>query len=390
MHDIMIPDSYRSGQRVLSGVNGEIKHGRLTAVMGPSGSGKTTFLTTLAGRANYGKTVGTIFLNKRPDSLTNYRKLTGFVPQEDVMLRELTVEQNIRYAALTRLPITMTDAAREKQIEKIIRLLGLGDIRHSIIGDELTRGISGGQRKRVNVALELVAEPVVLFLDEPTSGLDSSSSFEVCRVLQRVAHEMHLTVVAVIHQPRYEIYTMFDDVLLLAKGGHTVYLGETAKAETYFADAGFPTPPKVNPSDHQMDVISVPANAKKLIAAWAEKDGSAAEAAARNGQTMADSLISPNTRRRMSDAEVRFARTAVSCVSKVHRTNSLCCAFVCRNRITPSGSDSFLVVFLAHSRCSRRFGPVTPPFHDVAQCCWVVFTGFWVVRRVDLERVLCF
>jgi ABC-type multidrug transport system fused ATPase/permease subunit len=128
-----------NGARVLQGVTGEIKTGRLTAVMGPSGSGKTTFLSTLAGRATYGKTSGDILINGRRDSLTNYRKLVGFVPQEDVMMRELTVEQNVRHAALCRLPLSMTPQDRDKKIEKVLKLLGLSEIRHSVIGDEITR-----------------------------------------------------------------------------------------------------------------------------------------------------------------------------------------------------------------------------------------------------------
>ena len=102
-------------------------------------------------------------------------------------------------------------------------MLDLREIRHSRIGDENTRGISGGQRKRVNIGLEMVAEPSVLFLDEPTSGLDSTSSLDVCKALRDIA-DTGITVITVIHQPRYEIFTMFHDVLLLGKGGQTVYL----------------------------------------------------------------------------------------------------------------------------------------------------------------------
>ena len=130
-------------------------------------------------------------------------------------------------------------------------MLGLWDIRHQEIGDESKRGISGGQRKRVNIALEMVANPTVLFLDEPTSGLDSTSSMEVCKALRRIA-DIGLTVVTVIHQPRYEIFTAFHDVLLLAKGGRAVYLGPSDQALGYFASKGFTCPPRVNPPDFFM------------------------------------------------------------------------------------------------------------------------------------------
>lgn len=133
-------------------------------------------------------------------------------------------------------------------------MLGLHEIRHSPIGDESTRGISGGQRKRVNIALEMVADPLVLFLDEPTSGLDSTSSMEVCSALRKIA-DIGITVVTVLHQPRYEIFTQFHDVLLLAKGGRAVYLGPSEQALPYFEHHGFLCPDKVNPPDFMMDVI---------------------------------------------------------------------------------------------------------------------------------------
>ena len=125
-------------------------------------------------------------------------------------------------------------------------------IRHSIIGDERTRDISGGQRKRVNIGLEMVSDPTVLFLDEPTSGLDSSSSMDVCSALGKIA-QLGLTIVLVLHQPRYEIFTAFDDVLLLGKGGRTVFLGPTKTALDYFQNTvGVKLTAHVTPPDFFM------------------------------------------------------------------------------------------------------------------------------------------
>ena len=115
-------------------------------------------------------------------------------------------------------------SVRLELLEHAIQVLGLVDIRHSLIGDEEVRGISGGQRKRVNIGIELVADPAILFLDEPTSGLDSTASKQVIQGVQRVARD-GVTVAAVIHQPSYETFCMFDDLILLAKGGRTVYFG---------------------------------------------------------------------------------------------------------------------------------------------------------------------
>lgn len=114
--------------------------------------------------------------------MTNYKNLVGFVPQEDIMLRTMTVEDILFFSAYSRLDWRTPRALVTRIVDKVIKVLGLSEIRYQVIGDEITRGISGGQRKRVNIGMELVAEPVVLFLDEPTSGLDSSSSKEVSLV----------------------------------------------------------------------------------------------------------------------------------------------------------------------------------------------------------------
>ena len=156
----------------------------------------------------------------------------GFVPQEDIMMRMLTVKENLTLSAMLRLPAHWSNIRKRQFVGATLDILGLHSIRHSIIGDETERGISGGQRKRVNIGLEMVADPTVLFLDEPTSGLDSTSSMEVCDALGKIA-SLGVTVVTVIHQPRYEIFTAFDDVLLLGKGGRTVYLGPSDDALEY-------------------------------------------------------------------------------------------------------------------------------------------------------------
>lgn len=243
-------------KKVLDGVTGTIRSGRVTAVMGPSGAGKTTFMSTLANKAHYGERTGTVRLNGQKGDLTAIPGLVGFVPQEDVMLRELSVTEILNFNAKMRLPSDFSSEKVSHVVRRAVRLLGLYDIRHELIGDETKRGISGGQRKRVNIGMELVAQPSVLFLDEPTSGLDATASLQVCGILRRVAEEAGMTVISVIHQPRYDIFTMFHDVLLLGKGGRTVYLGPTADALTYFEGLGFIMPPKCNPADFLIDVVS--------------------------------------------------------------------------------------------------------------------------------------
>eukprot|EP01119_Soliformovum_irregulare_P018968 TRINITY_DN5922_c0_g1_i1.p1 TRINITY_DN5922_c0_g1~~TRINITY_DN5922_c0_g1_i1.p1 ORF type:complete len:966 (-),score=184.84 TRINITY_DN5922_c0_g1_i1:909-3488(-) len=243
----------KSGQVLLEGVTGSVNHGEMCIVMGPSGCGKSTFIHTLAGRAPYGKTTGHVYINGRLENIMSYSEVIGFVPQEDVMIRSLKVKEILEHAAEVRLRLSSDE--RQAFIENILDMLGLSHIRYSIIGDEDVRGISGGQRKRVNVGIELVSDPTVLLLDEPTSGLDSSSSKAICDSLQQLC-TLGMTVIAVLHQPRYEIFEMFHKVLLLGKGGKTIYFGPTNQVEAYFESIGFVCPPKVNPPDYFMDVIS--------------------------------------------------------------------------------------------------------------------------------------
>ena len=252
-----------NGITIMKGVNGQIKHGKVTAVMGPSGAGKTTFLNLLSGKA--AKTHGDIFIKSttdgkfelETDGIYRYRKLCGFVPQEDTMHRNLRVHDNIFFSGSFRLPHEFTSEDVYRRTDEVIATLGLGAVQHSKIGDETTRGVSGGQRKRVNIGMEVVANPRVLFLDEPTSGLDSTSSQEVLIALKKFATEEDMTIVTVIHQPRLEIYKLIDELLLLGRGGITVFIGPREEAETYFGDLGFHSKEEgMNPIDFFMDIIS--------------------------------------------------------------------------------------------------------------------------------------
>ena len=160
-----------TGVSVMSNVHGSFQKGRLCAIMGPSGAGKTTVINLITGKVK--RSCGRVLVNGcEVDGLSQIAKLVGFVPQEDVMLRELTVRDNISFSAKYRLPAMWSAPAVEAKINECIAELGISHVQHSIIGDERTRGISGGQRKRVNIGIELVADPSILFLDEPTSGLD--------------------------------------------------------------------------------------------------------------------------------------------------------------------------------------------------------------------------
>merc|ERR1712003_341096 len=139
--------------------------------------------------------------------------------------------------------------------EDVLNVMQIEHIMNSVVGGPESRGISGGQKKRVNIGLELASQPTVLFLDEPTSGLDSTSSLAVALSLKKMC-QLGTTSIMVIHQPRYSLFTLFDDVLLLGKGGQTVYLGSSLDAKPYFESLGFEMPPNENPADWFMDVLS--------------------------------------------------------------------------------------------------------------------------------------
>ncbi|KAJ3416979.1 hypothetical protein HDV05_007461 [Chytridiales sp. JEL 0842] len=260
---------------ILEGVSGEFKPGRMTAILGPSGAGKTTFINVLMGKIR--RSGGEITINGAPEELHSFKKIIGYVPQDDIMLRELTVREVIRYSARIRLPRSWSRKEVDDHVDTILKALNLEHVAHSRIGDEHNRGISGGQRKRVNIGMELAAAPLAVFLDEPTSGLDSTSALKVIKILRAISR-VGLTIVSVIHQPRVEIFSQFDDVLILVPGGRTAYFGPVKQAKSYFESLGFVFKPSLNPADVIMDIVSgrgkkaggnkVKTSVEDLVKAW--------------------------------------------------------------------------------------------------------------------------
>ncbi|CAI0450162.1 unnamed protein product [Linum tenue] len=240
-------------RRLLDRLNGYAEPGKIKAVMGPSGSGKTTLLDALAGRLP-GNVVmtGNILLNGKKKKL-NYGGV-GYVRQENTLLGTLTVRETIKYSAHLRLPSTMTKEEIDDIAEGTIAEMGLQDCADRSIGNWHLRGISGGEKKRLSIALEILTKPHLLFLDEPTTGLDSASAFFVVQTLRNIAKDGR-TIISSIHQPSSEVFALFDDLCLLS-GGETVYSGEAKMAVEFFAQAGFPCLIRRNPSDHFLRCIN--------------------------------------------------------------------------------------------------------------------------------------
>lgn len=248
--------SLQVGEKViLQGVSGTFPHSSLIAIMGPSGAGKTSFLNVLTGKAYYGKVGGRACINGHSHNMKSIRHEVGFVPQDDIVNDILTVRDNISWSAWLRLPADWPNSRKTDIINDVISLLGLEHIQNSVVGSVEKRGISGGQRKRVNIGMELAADPAVLFLDEPTSGLDASTTQEILQRLRDFSR-LGISTTAVIHQPRYSAFLAFDYILLLGVGGRTVYLGSSHGALSYFQSIGFACPPQENPADFFLDVIS--------------------------------------------------------------------------------------------------------------------------------------
>ncbi|KAJ3099392.1 hypothetical protein HDU97_003225 [Phlyctochytrium planicorne] len=241
-----------TGREVLKSVSGLLKSGRMTAIMGPSGSGKTTLMNVLLGKMKH--TSGEIRINNQPSDPSIYRKVIGYVPQEDTMLRELTVREVILHSGRVRLPPSWTEAEVEEHIDNVIGILGLGHVMDIAIGDERDRGISGGQRKRVNVGIELAAVPLALLLDEPTSGLDATSALLLISLLSSITRYAGLTTVAILHQPRPEVFNLFDDVIMLAPNGQVAYAGPINCVAPYFQSIGFDMS-SANVADQAMDIL---------------------------------------------------------------------------------------------------------------------------------------
>jgi ABC-type multidrug transport system ATPase subunit/ABC-type multidrug transport system permease subunit len=244
-----------NGKQILSGVQGVAHPGEIMAIMGASGAGKTTFLDILARKNKRGTVEGNFYVNGEKVSDQAYKNVVGFVDQEDSMLPTLTVHETIMTSALLRLPRGMGRAAKEQRVYEVEKQLGITGIRDSLIGSEegKGRGISGGEKRRVGIACELVTSPSILFLDEPTSGLDAYNAFNVIECLVTLAKTYKRTVIFTIHQPRSNIVALFDRLLLLAKG-KTVYSGEFSQCQEYFDSVGYSCPPGFNIADYLVDL----------------------------------------------------------------------------------------------------------------------------------------
>ncbi|GJN87353.1 hypothetical protein Rhopal_000302-T1 [Rhodotorula paludigena] len=244
-----------SGKRLLEGISGSVQPGEIMAVLGASGAGKSTFLDLLARKDKRGTVSGEILVNGRPVSATEYRRVVGFVDQEDTLMGTLTVYETVLYSALLRLPRDLSFEDKRMRTLETMHELGILGIRDSRVGESGARGISGGEKRRVSIACELVTSPSILFLDEPTSGLDSYNAYNVVESLVQLAKTYKRTVVFTIHQPQSNIVALFDKLVLLASG-RVVYSGRANASQAYFERIGCQCPPGFNIADYLIDITA--------------------------------------------------------------------------------------------------------------------------------------
>lgn len=255
-------DGPHSGRLLLlRGITGSFRPGVLTALMGSSGAGKTTLMDCLALRKTGGLITGDVRVSGFPQKADTFMRVMGYVEQTDVHIPEATVHEALLFSARLRLPSSTKDDAAVKFVEEVMDVVELQGLRNARVGIPGVSGLSVEQRKRLTIAVELVANPSIVFMDEPTSGLDARAAGIVMRAVKRITSTGR-TVVCTIHQPNREIFLAFDELLLLKRGGETIFNGDLGKGgsnlTSYFE--GFNGVPKItkgqNPANWMLDVTS--------------------------------------------------------------------------------------------------------------------------------------
>ncbi|KAG7348810.1 multidrug ABC transporter ATPase [Nitzschia inconspicua] len=245
-----------SKKKLLNNISGNVTGG-LWAIMGSSGSGKTTLLSTIALRLNTRvmQVEGHIRLNGREYDASILKSMSAYVMQDDLLHAELTVAETLHWASLLRLPLDTTERDRTDRVRHVVELMGIEHCLDTIVGNTRRKGISGGERKRLCIAVELLNRPKLIFLDEPTSGLDSTTAYVVIKSLKNLSVTGECTAVCTIHQPAPMTFALFDNLILMKKG-EAVFQGSVADTHLFLENLGKPCPHHTNIADHLIDAIA--------------------------------------------------------------------------------------------------------------------------------------
>ncbi|OVA09974.1 ABC transporter-like [Macleaya cordata] len=252
---------------LLNDISGEAREGEILAVLGASGSGKSTLIDALANRIEKGSLKGSVTLNGEALESRLLKVISAYVMQDDLLYPMLTVEETLMFSAEFRLPRSLSKSKKKARVQALIDQLGLQNAAKTVIGDEGHRGVSGGERRRVSIGIDIIHDPIILFLDEPTSGLDSTSAFMVVQILQRIAQSGSIVIMSV-HQPSYRILGLLDRLIFLSHG-QTVYSGSPTNLPVFFSKLGHSIPENENWSEFALDMIrdfeGSPCGTKSLV-----------------------------------------------------------------------------------------------------------------------------
>ncbi|KAL8695849.1 MAG: hypothetical protein Q9224_003117 [Gallowayella concinna] len=247
---------------ILKSINTTFQPSILNVIMGPSGSGKTSLLNLMADRLRDSlsttyQTKGDLKFNNAIPSTEVIRSICSYVCQDDDALFPcLTVRENLQFAAALRLPTHFSRSQKRERADSVLFKMGLRDCADNLVGDDLVKGISGGEKRRVTIAIQILADPQILLLDEPTSGLDAFTASSIMTVLKGLAEEGR-TLIFTIHQARSDLFSHFGSILLLARGGSPVFAGKGSDMLPHLASLGFHCPTTTNPADFALDLITV-------------------------------------------------------------------------------------------------------------------------------------
>ncbi|KAK9293493.1 hypothetical protein QLX08_011583 [Tetragonisca angustula] len=245
-NDLTYAISGKAGKVILKGISGQFKSGELTAILGPSGAGKSTLLNILAGYKVEGKITGQISVNGQTGNEKYLKKMSSYIMQQDLLQPRLTVQEAMEFAVDLKLG-KISNKAKLIAIKEILNTLRLYHAK-----DTITEHLSGGEKKRVSIALELVSNPPVIFLDEPTTGLDETSAVQCIELLKSLA-QLGRTIVCSIHTPNSSIFAKFDHVYVIA-GGHCIYRNTVHNMVPFFQRIGIECPKYYNPADFVIEI----------------------------------------------------------------------------------------------------------------------------------------
>ncbi|XP_041420214.1 ATP-binding cassette sub-family G member 8-like [Xenopus laevis] len=260
----------------MKNINVKVTSGQMLAVIGNTGCGKTSLLDIITCKDEGGKIKsGQILINGKVSTKHRVKKCVAHVCQDDQLLPHLTVRETLTFIAKLRLPKSYSEEQRRRRVEDVIAELRLRQCANTKVGNTYTRGVSGGERRRVSIGVQLLWNPGILILDEPTSGLDSFTAHNLVITLSRLARGNRLVLLS-IHQPRSDIFQLFDLVLLLSSGA-TIYSGTAKDMVEYFSSIGYPCPRYSNPADFYVDLTSIDQRNKEREAESLERTSSLAE-----------------------------------------------------------------------------------------------------------------